>query len=515
MEIVIVLLLTAAWLTGLLSLPFLLKRTHRSPYLGLVSRDDVVLGSTTRLISIPLTQVRLTRHEQKYHAAIFGRSGSGKSKLLQSVFLQQLKQGKGVGLLEPHHDLSFDCLTSLVGQGFFRDPSSFEKLVYLDWGNGDYVPFNVLAGRGDPHTIALNALDAMLRVWPELQEAPMFQTLFLSATMTLVANGLPLTFLYQLLTEKPFRDECLTRVKDPLVHQCFDNYDKLGRDQPQAAGSTLRRSYLLSFSPLARYTLGQPENVLDFRKLMDEGRAFIINLGNIQDAETRKLLGAMLMVQIEQAALSRSDLLPSQRTPCTLLVDEWPSFAAQERTISHILSQTRKFNLRLYLAAQSLAQVDSSRLVGAMENCRLKVAFGVGRDSAETQARHIGDVDPMLVKESQMTETQHNTFMAVTEQFESWTSELQNLKARQAYVKLEGRPAIKMRTSRIGEPRVSQSELAQVLTTYRRRYQRTQEEAEQAIASLSLPLPSATNSSSAPAYTRVYQSKPFETSQAD
>jgi hypothetical protein len=337
MAALIALILAIPLLAGYIAL-FFFKRTHRHPYLGLVSSGDVVLGSTTRLISAPLTQVRLGKAEQKYHSAIFGRSGSGKSKLLQSVFLQHLQQRKGIGLLEPHHDLSFDCLTSLIGQGFFNDPDSYKKLIYLDWGNGSFVPFNVLAGTGDHHTIALNALDAMLRVWPELQEAPMFQTLFLSGCMALVANGLPITFLYQLLTEKEFRDSCLSRVKDPLVHQCFDNYDKLGRDQPQAAGSTLRRSYLLSFSPLARYTLGQPENVLDFRSLMDQGRAFIINLGNIQDAETRKLLGAMLMVQIEQAALSRSDLLPSQRTPCTLLVDEWPSFAAQEKTISHILS---------------------------------------------------------------------------------------------------------------------------------------------------------------------------------
>lgn len=505
MGIVILILACAAGLTGLLMLPFILKRTHRAPHLGIASRDDVVLGSTTRLINIPLTQVRLSTHEQKYHAAIFGRSGSGKSKLLQSTFLQHLKQGKGVGLLEPHHDLSFDCLTSLIDQGFFKDPRAYEKLVYLDWGNGDYVPFNVLAGRGDPHTIALNALDAMLRVWPELTEAPLFQTLFLSATMTLVANRLPITFLYQLLTEKPFRDACLTRVDDPLVHQCFDNYDRLGREQPQAAGSTLRRSYLLSFSPLARYTLGQPENVLDFRTLMDQGRAFIINLGNIQDAETRKLLGAMLMVQIEQAALSRSDVLPSLRTPCTLMVDEWPSFAAQEKTISHILSQARKFQLRLYLSAQSLSQVDSTRLVGALENCKLQIAFGLGRDSAETQARHIGDIDPMQIKEAQFTETQHNQFMAVTEQFESWTNELQNLKPRQAYAKLEGRPAIKLRTTRIREPRISSSQLASVLATYRQRYQRTREGAERVIASLSLPQ-SGSSPTPAPAYTRLYAS---------
>ncbi len=467
------------------------------------SNWSITLGTTSP--HLPFNRVTLSQEEQAYHAAIFGRSGSGKSKLLQSLFLQHLQHGQGVGLVEPHHDLSFDSLTYLVGRGFFKRPDAYNRLIYLDWGNGHFVPFNVLSGGGDPHTIALNALDAMLRVWPELSEAPMFQTLFLSAVMCLIANGLPITFLYQLLTDKPFRDGCLMRVRDPLVHQQFEHYDRLGRDQPQAAGSTLRRSYLLSFSPLARYTLGQPENVLDFRAIMDQGRAFIINLGNVGDLETRKLLGAMLMVQIEQAALSRSDLLPSQRTPCTLLVDEWPSFAAQERTISHILSQTRKFNLRLYLAAQSLAQVDSSRLLGALENCKLQIAFGLGRDSAVTQARHIADVDPMVIKEEQLTPTQHNQFMAVAEQFEAWTQELQNLTPRHAYVRLEGKPAVKIRTLKVGPPRTSPHELAEVLATYRHLYQRTQAEAKLATAGLSSPLPVRSQQAGAPAYTRMFQ----------
>jgi type IV secretory pathway TraG/TraD family ATPase VirD4 len=215
--------------------------------------------------------------------------------------------------------------------------------------------------------------------------------------------------------------------------------------------------------------------------MMDEGRSFIINLGNVGDPETRKLLGAFLMVAIEQAALSRSDLLPSQRRPMTLLVDEWPSFAAQEKTISHILSQTRKFNLRLYLAAQSLAQVDSARLTGALENCKLQIAFGLGRDSAETQARHIGDIDPLLIKEEQFTETQHNVFHSVSEQFETWTHELQHLRPQQAYMRVEGRPAMRVRTSRVREPRVSAAALSEVLTAYKGLYQRTREDVSEAM----------------------------------
>jgi hypothetical protein len=469
------------------------------------SSHDVTLGTISP--HLPFTTLRLGPRDQDYHATVWGRTGSGKSKLLQSVFLQHLKKGHGVGLIEPHHDLSFDILSSLVADGYFRRPDAYDRLIYLDWGNGDFVPFNILADARDPHSAALNALEAMLRVWPELREAPLFQTLFLSSLMVLIANALPITFLYQLLADTEFRRRCLKRVADPLIHQTFDSFDKLGRDQVQAAGSTLRRAFLLSFSPLARYTLGQSENWLNFRQLMDDGRAIIINLGNINDHETRRLLGAMLLVQIEQAALSRTDQAPSERRPFTLLVDEWPSFAAQDDTIGTILSQTRKFKLRLYLAAQSLAQISSQRLSGALENCRLTVAFGLGRDSAEVQSRHIGGADPFAIKEEPLTETQHGQYLTILEQFESWTQQLQSLPPRTAFLKRHDTLAVLFRTLTVSDPRVSLDEMAAVLRTYRRRYQRTPHEAEAAIASIGPWSMSrgAARGDAAPAYTRVFQ----------
>ena len=442
----------------------------------------IVLGSTAP--PLPFPRLWLNRADQAHHATIWGRTGSGKSKLLQSVFLQHFRQGHGVGLIEPHHDLSFDCLASLVASGFFRKQGAYDQLVYLDWGNGDYVPFNVLAGRGTPQTVALNALEAMLRVWPELVDAPLFQTLFLSSMIVLIENRLPITFLYRLLSELSFRRRCLARVQNPLVQQSFASFERLGRDQVQAAGSTLRRAFLLSFSPDAQFSLGQPENWLDFRQIMDAGKGLIINLGNINDAETKKLLGALLMVQLEQAALGRSNLLPQDRRPFTLLVDEWSAFAAHEGTIETILSQARKYKLSLYLAAQSLAQVGSKRLSGALENCRISIVFGVGRDSAEIEAKHLGQADAFALKEAALTETQHALYQSTVEQFEAWTQELQHLSPRLAYVKLHDRPARKIRTLAVPESRPDPSELAEVLAEYRRRTQRTESEARMAVATL-------------------------------
>lgn len=451
---------------------------------------------------MPFTKVKLTAKEQKYHAAIFGRSGSGKSKLLQAVFLQHVLAKQGAGILEPHHDLSFDSLAFLVAKGFYKDEAAFEKVIYIDWGNGGYVPFNVLKSKDHPDTVAKNVLTAMMRVWPELESAPAFQTLFDSGVKVLIANELPLTFLYQLLVDKPFRKACLLKVTDSLVHQSFEYFDMLGREQPAIVGSTLRRSYLLASNHLARYTLGQPENYLDFRAIMDSGRSFIINLGNVGDHETTKLLGALLLVQIEQAATSRTDILPERRVPCTLLVDEWPAFAAQSYdSIKEILSQCRKYHLYLYLAAQSLAQVDSQRLIGAIENCKLQISFGLGRDSAETQAKHIGIIDPMLIKEEQFYDAQHNQFSPLQEQWETWTQELQNLKPREAYVKLEGKNAVKIRTINVPELKHEVSALEEVLARYKNKYQKTLAEAEAAIASVALPVGKGTE----PAFTKLFQ----------
>lgn len=452
----------------------------------LFTNDAIVLGTTAP--PLPFPRFTLGAKDQNVHATVWGRTGSGKSKLLQSVFLQHLAKGQGVGLIEPHHDLSFDCLTSLIGSGFFRDETAYDRLVYLDWGNGSYVPFNVLKTPYDPHTTALNALEAMLRVWPELTEAPMFQTLFLSAVVVLIANDLPLTYLFRLLSDPPFRKACVAQVDDPVVVASLEHYDRLGRDQAQLAGSTLRRAFLLMFSPVVRYSLGQPDNWLDFRALMDAGKGLIINLGNVQDADTRRLLGAMLMVQIEQAALSRTDILPQKRTPFTLLVDEWPSFAAQAQTIGTILSQTRKFNLRLWLAAQSLSQIPSDRLAGTLENCRLTVAFGLGRDSAAVQARHVGAADPMSVKDEAHTDIQHPQFYTVPEQFETWTQELQNLPPQRAYVKLHDRPSTRIKTLTVKQAPVEVAAVQAVIAGYRRRYQRSKQEAQDAIDRRGVPV---------------------------
>ena len=418
--------------------------------------SDIILGTARK--PYPHPQFRLSKEEQSYHGLIWGSTGTGKSKFLQSLFLQHINKGNGVGLIDPHGDLSLGCLSHLVGQGFFKEPNAYDRLVYIEFGGDAAIPFNVLNTPHPPHTRAHNTLEALTRTWPELNNAPLFRVNFLASATALISNNLPITEMNRILLDDEFRKECLSAVDDPLVQQYFASYAKQGKGQ---AGSAIRRAFLLSFSPVSRNSLGQRGNVLEFRKLMDAGTSVIVNLGSITDPIIRRLFGSLIMVQIEQAALSRSNILPQQRTPWTCLVDEWPSIAAaQGGTLENVLTQARKYNLRLYLAAQSLAQVDSSRLAGALEQCRASVTFRLGNDSARMQAKNIATILP-----------RDEETPSRSEQMQMWFQSLKELPPRDAFVKIHGqRLATRIRTLNVPDLAIHPKDLEKVRNRYRDLY---------------------------------------------
>lgn len=441
-----------------------------------VSPDDLVLGTyggSGRQGPLPFA---LSPAQQAYHSLVWGSTGVGKSKLLESVFLQLFNKGHGVALIDPHADLALGCLGYLQARGYFTRPDAFERLVYVDFTAGHHLPFNVLSSRFDPHTTALNALEALVRTWPDLETAPLFRTLFLSAAVVLIANKLPLTAINALLLDREFRAGLLPAVRDPLVLQVMRYMDTQGAGQ---AGSTLRRAFLLSFSPTTRGCLGQTENWLDLRGLMDEGRSLIVNLGSVPDPVTKRLLGSLLLVALEQAALSRTDIPAPHRRPFWCLVDEWPSFAATSaETIEHVLSQARKFNLRLWLAAQSLAQVDGKRLHGALENCRLSVTFRLGADSARLQAQNLATIDPYRIKQAGGRPGQRDQYMSSAEQVEEWVQGIVHLPPRAAFVRAHAAKPTRIQTLTVDEPDRGHPDLEAVLAEYRRRYQRPHAQVE-------------------------------------
>lgn len=467
-------------------------------WLSKQKRPSLLLG--THAPYFGFNTVSLTPAAQRYHGLIVGKSGSGKSKLLQHLMLAQIQNSlkesawlsnfssHGATVLEPHHDLSFDILTSLVASGFYKRPDAYQRVVYLDFGNDWFVPLNVLSGEGDSHERASMVLDAMYRIFPEVEWAPTFTRLLLASVVVLIENTLPITYLAKLFSDQGFRQHCLKAVeRDQIVSDAFVHFEQLGRDQAGEAGSTINRAFQIAFNSATNLSLGQPDNGLPFRRWMDEGRFIILNIGRVKDGLSRKILGAMLMVQLEQAAKSRMDMLTRDRVQHTLMVDEWPAFAATGGTFEDMLSQARKFGLNVYLACQSLSQIDKQRMSGAFENCKLGVFFALGQGSAELSSRQIGDLDPYSIKEAS-TEDAHSApgrdqYLPLLDQVQLWTNQLKGLSPRHCYVKVDTAKPILIRTPTIREPKVDKEELEVVLDTYRKLYQRSRSDAEKAVRS--------------------------------
>ncbi len=414
----------------------------------------------------------LSSREVNAHRHVMGLTGQGKSKLLASIFVQLHLQGVACALIDPHADLAHDVLANLYDRGYFANESGYRRLRYVDFSRQDaYLPFNVLSQPYEDHAVALHIAEACKRAWAALADgaAPQFENILLSSALVLIQNRLPITVMPRLLTDKRYRDGLLTRVTDPQVVHFFEaRFNAWGKDAPLMIESTLRRVFLLTFSPTLRYSLGQERNVLDFRQHMDQGVSVVYNLGGL-DEDTQRFLGCLLTVGYEVAALSRADLPEEHRTPYHLIMDEFSMFSAQsEEALARVLSLARKYGLFLTLAHQTWSQL-SSRLQGALQNT-VAIAFKLGRSDAEWAAPRFGTFEAgevkHLVEDPDQVERTHPIFSSLPEQWERWTKALEQLAPREAFVKV-GTETAKIRTVRFPRANCSPAEVTTVMERYR------------------------------------------------
>src|SRR5664280_2410424 len=233
--------------------------------------------------------------------------------------------------------------------------------------------------------------------------------------------------------------------------------------------STLNRVDLLTLSPLLRHGLGAPDNALDFRAILDSGTSMVVNLA-IQSPDTRRLLGCLLTVGMESAAMSRADLPASQRTPHHLILDEFSQFLAQsEEALTRMLSETRKYALFCVMANQNWSQT-SDRLRGALQNIGLEIILKAGREDAEYSARLLGAVDPLAVKHTVVDGTAeprtHPTFYPLIEQWEKHTQAIQRLRIGEAFIRLPDDTVHKVKTPTLPSVTVPLVKLREVKDHY-------------------------------------------------
>jgi hypothetical protein len=210
---------------------------------------------------------------------------------------------------------------------------------------------------------------------------------------------------------------------------------------------------------------------------MDSGTSVIINLA-LRELEASRLLGCLLTVGYEQAALSRADA--TERLSHHLIVDEFHSFTTQSgQAFSSMLSQSRKFGLYLCAAHQFWGQANQ-HLQEALQNTGIEVVFNVGRTDAEYTAKQLSRIDPLQVKhevtDEYAVEKTHPVFYNLAEQWQDFTEYLQDLPPRHFALKLRGQTVKAGKTRNLPAPRVDPKELLEVEQEYLHRYFRSKQE---------------------------------------
>lgn len=429
-----------------------------SSIFGTGKKGDLVLGRKGKYRLSPV--YRLPLKDRSAHMYVVGLSGKGKSKFLEHCLVQDIVGGRGCGLIDPHSLLADDIFRNLLTSGNLNDEIS-DRIIYVDPARDDYVvPFNVLLSSDKPYDIAISILEAFRRTWPDsLREAPHFSNVATAALIVLIENGLTLMDMHRLLTNDEFRNECLTRVSEPSVIEFFrDRYERWGREAPMMRESTLNKVGAFSLNPRLKMMLGQTENHLDFQKIMDDEKILIMDLGRA-DGETNRLIGSLVTTGLERAMRRRR-----RDNLWSLTIDEFAGYVANEgsaKTLSHVFSEGRKFRMSMTVAHQDLSQL-TPRMLGALSNVQTKVIFGVGREDAEYFSKLIGRVDAESVKRQPKTETQHEMFESLPEQWEQWIDQLRFQAPRQAMVSNQAGDVSSIRTITIPPYSVGDEEVEEL-----------------------------------------------------
>jgi hypothetical protein len=418
----------------------------------------------------------LTGTDFERHKLISGITGSGKSFLIASLMLFLFSLGFTVILIDPNGDLTKLIITLLAGSDYFSDPRAYEKLYYIDFKRAEQdaaIAFNVLNQPYEAHTVANNLLEAMHRAFPSSTTTANLDNVLLAASLVLIENKVSIVELPRLILDSRFREQLLTNVSDRMVVEFFRS--KFGEKvNANLIDSAMRRSFLLTFSPVLRNTLGQKENKLNFRHILDTGISCVFNLGGLDD-QSKRLLGGALLVNIEQAFLSRANIPPELRKPAHIFVDEFPAFSTHsEQSFTNILEQVRKYKGTLYLAHQTQSQL-SSGMAGSLQNA-ISIVMKAGYSDSSTLVQHFyrpkpekqgGFFDPLLEVFGLKEKPEKSVFDDM-EKKDQARSLFETLNRQEALVTLNGTTTL-IKTNTIPPVSVSPSRLKDIEDTYARR----------------------------------------------
>jgi hypothetical protein len=325
------------------------------------------------------------------HTFLIGMTGTGKSTSMLSMLLQDLEQGRGVFLIDPHGDLAEDLLVRLPRR---RQPD----LILIDLADRERpVPLNLLAWKTlvERDIIIDELLASLLRIYRDPQMfGPIFETNF-RAMLKLLMGDRPRASNFTLLEfPKLYLNEHFRKrlVKQTGEDEVKDFIEELERVRGENSLSNLAPYVTNKFArflqdPQMRRILGHGAMALDFSEVLETGKVVIVKLARGQfGASVADLLASHLVARVRLAAMARAALPRERRTPYFLYVDEFGSIARDEN-FSRLLSEARKYGLGLVLSTQYAAQLRDpdahhDNLAAVLGNAGTVISFRVGVEDA-------------------------------------------------------------------------------------------------------------------------------------
>jgi len=327
--------------------------------------------------------------DRRRHMYMIGKTGMGKSTILENMIVEDIRAGKGVAVVDPHGDLAEKIIEYI--------PSSrINDVVYFNPSDMEYpFAFNVVE-HVEPHLrhlVASGLLGVFQKLWAD-SWGPRLEYILRNAILAVLDYpGSTLLAVTRMLSDKQFRKRVVEKIQDPVVKafwvQEFAGYaDKFASE---AVSPIQNKVGQFLSSSLIRNIVGQVKSSIDVRKIMDEGKILIMNLSKGRIGEDNSaLLGSMMITKIQLAAMSRVDVPEKNRKDFYLYVDEFQNFATD--SFANILSEARKYRLNLIMAHQYIEQLGEKVKPAVFGNVGTIIVFRVGAADAEELVKEFSPV---------------------------------------------------------------------------------------------------------------------------
>lgn len=322
--------------------------------------------------------------DRRRHMYVIGKTGMGKTTLMENMIIQDIMNGKGLAFVDPHGD-SVEKILDYIPSSRVND------VVYFNPADQEFpIALNILEAVDSSykHLVASGLMGVFTKIWANTWSARMEYILNNSILALLDSPGNTLLGIARMMVDKKYRKKIVDNIKDPMVRSFwvdeFANWQDKYRMEAVAPIQNKVGQFLSS--SIVRNIIGQPRSTIDLRDIMDNKKIFLMNLSKGRLGEDNSaLLGAMLITKLQLAALSRVDILEHERSDFYLYVDEFQNFATQ--SFATILSEARKYRLNLIVGHQYIGQLVQQGNTDVRDavfgNVGTMVTFRVGAADAE------------------------------------------------------------------------------------------------------------------------------------